>query len=535
MTTIDTHAGAPAGSARPGPVAAVANWLTSSDHKKIGRLMVGESIVAAIAAAVIGTLIALERMGSGYSVFDGDAAPQLLALFRYLLVFGALAPLMIGLAVAVVPMQVGSRAIAFPRLAQFGFWAWDLGSVMVIISIIGNGGPGGGNSDLVDMYLLGVALAAAGLAAAATSVATTVLTSRAPGMGTDDVPAFSWGALVGSIAAVLTLPVAVGTVIYLYIDHTYAQAAFGGNKAVADHLHFSMTQPATFVFAAIAVAVLADIAPVTARTRQPLRAPMLAGVGLVAAGALGAVTQSQHMLSTDGSTGDTVRSAIPYLLFNGLPVLGVLVALATSLFVLKAGKPRVTAPFAFSFLGTGMVFVGMLGGMLQNIEAAGLSGTAFEEGATTYVVYGAAMALVGGLLHWAPKLWGVTVAEKKSLPLAGLALLGTVLSSFPNYIAGFADQPAGAVDGFSYDGPAGLWNGLTAAGHVLVALALLAAAGALISAVRSGQRASDDPWDGHTLEWAIPSPAPHDNFSELATVMSAEPVLDAKPKSEVSA
>ena len=283
MTTIDTHAGAPAGSARPGLVAAVANWLTSSDHKKIGRLMVGESIVAAVAAAVIGTLVALERVSSGYSIFDGDATPQLLALFRYLLVFGALAPLMIGLAVAVVPMQVGSRAIAFPRLAQFGFWAWDLGSVMVIISIAGNGGPGGGNSDLVDMYLLGVALAAAGLAAAATSVATTVLTSRAPGMGTDDVPAFSWGALVGSIAAVLTLPVAVGTVVYLYIDHTYARVAFGGNKAVADHLHFSMTQPATFVFAAIAVAVLADIAPVTARTRQPLRAPMLAGVGLVAA------------------------------------------------------------------------------------------------------------------------------------------------------------------------------------------------------------------------------------------------------------
>jgi heme/copper-type cytochrome/quinol oxidase subunit 1 len=145
------------------------------------------------------------------------------------------------------------------------------------------------------------------------------------------------------------------------------------------------------------------------------------------------------------------------------------------------------------------------------------------------------MVAIGALLHWAPKLWGVAVPQGKTLPLVGLALLGTILSSFPNYIAGFADQPAGAVDGFTYSGPIGLWNGLTAAGHALVALSVLATAGAIVSALRSGERAGDDPWDGHTLEWAIPSPAPHDNFEALATVSSAEPVLDAKPKSEVSA
>ena len=81
-----------------------------------------------------GVLLGLERMSNGYAIFPGDAATQLSALFRYLLVFGALAPFMIGLAVAVVPMQVGSRAVSFPRLAQFGFWAWDLGSVVVIVA-----------------------------------------------------------------------------------------------------------------------------------------------------------------------------------------------------------------------------------------------------------------------------------------------------------------------------------------------------------------------------------------------------------------
>ena len=535
MTTIDTHAGARVGASQPNLVARLGAWVISSDHKKTGRLLIGEALVASVAAAVIGAMLGLERMSSGYGIFNGDATPQLVALFRYLLAFGVLAPATLGLALAVVPMQVGSRAVSFPRLAQFGFWAWDLGSVVVIVSIIGNGGPGGGNRNLVDMYLLGVAVAVIGLCAVAVSVATTVLTSRAPGMTTDLVPVFSWGGLVGSIATVLSLPVLVGTIAYLYIDHTYTATAFGGNKGIDEWTRFAFTQPATSVFAAIAVAVLAEIAPVVAGARQPLRGPALAGVGLVSTGVLGAVTQSHHVLVTDGGLADTVKSAIPYLLFNGLPVLGTLVVLGASMFVLKAGKPKPGSSFAFALLGTGMILLGMLGTMLQNIKAAGLAGTSFEEGATTFVVYGALMVVIGGLLHWAPKLWGVIVDDKKALPLVGLALLGTVLSSLPNYIAGFANQPLDAADGFDYSGPMGLWNVLVAAGHVLIALSVVAVALAIVLAVRSGATAPDDPWNGHTLEWAIPSPAPHNNFASLATVGSAEPVLDAKPKSEVSA
>lgn len=535
MTTIDTHAGAGARAENNSLVTRVAAWVISSDHKKIGRLMVGEAMVAGVAAAVLGVLLGLERMSEGYSIFAGDATPQLTALFRFLLVFGFLAPAVIGLAVAVVPLQVGSRAVSFPRLAQFGFWAWDLGSVLVIVSIIGNGGPGGGNANLVDLYVLGVGLVAVGLCAGAISVATTVLTSRAPGMTTDLVPAFSWGGLVGSVAAVLSLPVLLGTIAYVYIDHTYAKAAFGGNKGISEWMHFAFTQPATFVWAAIAVAVLADIAPVTAGARHPLRGASYVGIGLVSTGVLGAATQSQHMLSTDGSAADTLRSALPYLLLNGLPVLGVLVVLGSSLFVLKQGAPKVRAPFVFAFLGTGMVLLGTLCGMLQNVEAAGLAGTSFEEGATTFIVYGSVLAAMGGLLHWAPKLWGVQVADTFSVPVAGLGLLGVVLASMGNLVAGFADQPAGAADGFSYDGPRGLWNVLVAAGHAMTALSLIVVALALVDAVRNSRHASDDPWNGHTLEWSLPSPAPRDNFEVLATVGSAEPVLDAKPAQEVKA
>ena len=535
MTTIDTHAGAPAGSARPGAVLSALAWLISSDHKKIGRLLIGESLVAAVAAGVIGALLGLERMSEGYSIFAGDAAPQLTALFQYLLVFGVLAPVVLGLAVAVVPMQVGSRAISFPRLAVFGRCLWAFGSIMVIVSIAGNGGPGGGTTDLVDMYILGLIAAAAGLVAVATSVATTVLTSRAPGMTTDLVPAFTWAGLVGSLAGALSLPVLVGTSIYVYIDHTYARIALGGNKGVSEWVHFAFTQPATFVWAAIALGVLAEIAPVTAGARQQMRGPVLAGIALVSTGALGAVTQSQHVLNTEGALGDTVKSAIPYLLFNALPALGMLAAVGAVVFVLNSGRPKPGSSFAFAFVGSGMILLGMLGNLVLNITSAGLVGTSFEEGVTTFVTYGALMAVLGGVIHWAPKLWGVLVDDSVGIPVVGLALLGTVLASLGNFIAGFSGQPVESTDGFTYDGPRGLWNLLVAGGHVLVAISVIAVLLALFAALRSGERAPDDPWNGHTLEWAVPSPAPRDNFASVATVGSAEPVLDAKPNSEVPA
>ena len=253
MTTIDTHVGASTHSTGLSFIASVGQWVTSSDHKKIGRLFIGLSLLFAAAVGVISALIGFERIDpEAAQIFDADAALQLVQMNRHFMVFGLLAPLLVGIAVAVVPMQVGARAIAFPRLAQFSFWTWTFGSVLVLVSFIGNGGPGGGNTDLVDLFLLGVALVLVGLMAAALSVATTVLTSRAPGMTLDRVPMFSWSALVGSSAMLLSLPVSVGTLIYLYVDHTYSQAAFGDNKALTTWTNWVYAQPQTFVLVVFA-------------------------------------------------------------------------------------------------------------------------------------------------------------------------------------------------------------------------------------------------------------------------------------------
>jgi heme/copper-type cytochrome/quinol oxidase subunit 1 len=495
MTIIDTHVGATTHAQGAGSafVVSVGQWITSSDHKKIGRLFIGTSLLSALLVAVLGLIFGLERMSPAHmQIFDGDATLQLFSLYQFALVFGVLAPLFVGIAIAVVPTQIGARAVAFPRVAQFGFWAWLFGALMVDISIIGNGGPGGGATDLVDLYLLGVALAAVGLLAASLSVATSVLTARAPGMTLDRVPAFSWSALVGSIATLLSLPVMIGTIIYVYVDHTHAQLIFGGNKGINSFLGWSLSQPMTFVFVIMALGVLAEVAPVTARTEQPLRPIVLAGLGIISTAVLGAVTQSSQILDWAGTNSDKVQNVLLHSLFNGLPLLGMLIVVLLSLLCLKVGTPRVTASFALSLLGVLMIIVGVLGNGLYTLKPASLDGTVFSEGVVLYLVYGGLLSALGALSHWAPQLWGRAIDNTKLLGLALIGLLGTILASFPLYIAGFADQPANAVMGFDYDGPIALWNVLSGLGHALIALTVLGFIALLIDAVRNGEAVSQE-------------------------------------------
>ncbi|MGZ6993128.1 MAG: hypothetical protein ACXVKJ_18610, partial [Ilumatobacteraceae bacterium] len=160
---------------------------------------------------------------------------------------------------------------------------------------------------------------------------------------------------------------------------------------------------------------------------------------------------------------------------------------------------------------------------------ARLSGTVFEEGTWLYIVYGAVLCALGAVTYWGPKLWGRMIPDKLVLPLAALGFLATVLAALPFLIAGFAKQPANATE-FDYSGPQNLWNGLAAAGHVLMFITVLAFVGLAARSFTKGPTAGDDPWDAHTLEWATSSPAPYANFAEVHSVASAEPLLDLKPR-----
>ncbi len=205
------------------------------------------------------------------------------------------------------------------------------------------------------------------------------------------VPFFSWSALITSIAMVLVMPVFVGTLIYLFLDHRNARDGFGGNSGFYTWAGWLFTQPATYLFAIPAIGLFAELLPVTFRKRTPARGVMIAGLGLISVAALAAVTQQNvQRLPWSGSElnlddlGTKVEDLVPFTYFNLLPLLGMLIVILMGLALAKPQKgvrPNVNPAFAFGLFGYGMVFVGMLGTVLYAVDDLALQGTVFEEAA----------------------------------------------------------------------------------------------------------------------------------------------------------
>ncbi|MFV0306400.1 MAG: cbb3-type cytochrome c oxidase subunit I [Desertimonas sp.] len=535
MSTIETTPdglSAAAAAESDGPPFVGLQSIASTDHKVIGRAMAVTALVIGVAVAVIGVLLGLERIGGDDALLDAGALPQLFTAFRVGLIYGVVAPLLLGIAVAIVPLQVGARSLAFARLAAAGMWTWLGGIVLLILSLATNGGPLGGDADMVDLFLAAHALVVIGLGAIAVSLATTVLTTRAPGMRLGRVPFFSWSVLIASIGLLIVLPVVLGDLIYLFVDHRQGRAIFGGNAGIASWLDFAWTQPTTYLFALPAVGLLTELAPVVFAKRTPLRPVVYGGLALVGIAALGGASQRAHLVDWSSDTWQVVGDLVLWAFFLGLPILGVLQVLGIVGLVAKpdkgAGAPAVSAPFAFAVVGTLMVLTGMIAGAVNQLIDLGLVGTVFEEAALVFVVYGGVLGAMGAITYWMPVWTGYTIGAKQAFGLAALGLIATVLAAAPYLIAGFADQPAGTGI-YDYDGPAALWNVLVTVGHALMAVVIVGFLGLVVQALTGRSAAADDdPWHGHTLEWKTTIPAPVDNFAEPPTVRSAEPVFDLR-------
>lgn len=533
MSTIDTHPEAAASTPRELP--ALASWILSADHKQVGRLFVGSALVVAVGSLVVAIMLGVERIDAeGFQLLEDGAVVQLFSLYRVLVAFGVVAPILLGVAVAIVPLQLGARSIAFGRLAAAGFWTWLVGIVLTVASVLANGGPGGGDADMVDLFLASMVLVALGLAMAAGSVATSVLTTRAPGMRLSRVPMLSWAGLVGSVALLVTLPTMVGTLIYMYVDHHYSRAAFGGNTGVLGWIDWTFSQPHTYVLALIALGVVADVLPVMARARQPMRHVMVVAISLAGVAMLGAVTQVTARVPWAGGAAEKIADLLPYLLFYGVPLLGAFLVLAVGLVGLRSGRPRMSAPLAFSVLGLLLLLAGMAAQMLFAWNDLDLSGTVFEEAQFTFVSYGALLVSLGAVCYWGPKLWGRRIPDTAGVLLALLGALAVLLAGGAYFIAGFVDQPAFSLDGFDYSGPQEALNAAATAGHGLLAIVVLAFVVLAVRSFAAGDAAGDDPWDAQTLEWATSSPPPAHNFAELAVVSSPEPLADLKPRGSVA-
>ncbi len=535
MTITDTRpddtpvadASAPSGPAMasaPPQVAGAAAWLLTGDHKKIGRLFIGAALVYAVAGMVIAALLGIERVdSSGTQILKLNAVGQLFSLYTLGMAFLFTIPLFLGIAICVAPLQVGARTLAFPRAAAASFWGWLVSSAVLIASYIMNGGPGGGDAKGVDLFLLSFAALVISLLLGAICVGATVLALRAPGMTIDQTPLGAWGFMVGAVMLVFTLPVLLAWLVLMWVDHRYGRIAFGGNFGIGPRIAWTVAQPQIYIYALPAIAVLAEVAPIFARRRpDPPQGTIMVGA-LTLMGVLGFGAYVQPVLYPQ------VTDRVFYKSMVIASVVPVLIVLLISLRVLGKDRPRLRAPLVFSLAATLVVLAGTVAGALSTFDRFDLTGTTWQQGQYELVVIGA--GLLGGfgaLVLWGPKIWGRLIPELAASAFGVLLFLCLLLMAGGNLAAGLLDQPFGETNYVGRSGT-GFFNVCVAAGAIAVLILTIAGVLLLMRGFAKGEPAGNDPWEGHTLEWATTSPPPIGNFSAaLPEITSDRPLLDAR-------
>ncbi|HEX2042400.1 MAG TPA: cbb3-type cytochrome c oxidase subunit I [Acidimicrobiales bacterium] len=554
MTVTDTPPEAPeapeeADAEEPAPVAAP--WPPATDHKVIGTIFVVVAVLSLVVSGAIALVMRAQLSGPDMDIVGRVTYGELFTLHGTLAVFGFLAPVWVGLATAVVPLQIGAARLAFPRLQALCLWVIVAGIAMMAASPFVKGGdvvsgwalsspiPEGpafrGNGP--DLLILGLGLVSVALVLAFTNLLVTVVKLRAPGLTLRRTPLFSWSVLVAGAVVLLALPVLVAGLGMLFMDRHYGGHIFrgftgslGGNPNVWPRLFWFAAYPLLWALLLPALGAVSDIVATFARRRLFSHARAVAAVGAVG------------VLAFAGWGSETPGLSRARLLFGAgaLLVLAPVASLVLNwLATLVTGRcqrqasPRSLAalPMVVALGFVTVLVVGLGGGAIAALTAGTSSHRNYWQVATQHTLFfgAATLGVVAALAYWAPKLWGRHLSDKGGKLTAVLLVGGMHLTFLPMFVLGIQNM---RVHLFTYEsgddfGPANL---VATVGAVVTVLGVAVLALDLLVSViaRRGRRADGDPWQGHTLEWATSSPPPGHNFDRLPEIRSEAPLLDLR-------
>ena len=528
--------------------------LNTVDHKRLGRLFIGFSLLFALAGTISDALVRFDLASdSGHTVLNLETFTQVFMFTRDSLVFGALIPFFLGVAMYIVPLQVGAPNVAFGRAAALSFWGWLISFGVLIGAYIGNGGPAGGWDAGVRLHLLALAGLVISLLIGAICVAVTTLTMRAPGMYMDRTPPFAWSALVTASMLVVSLGVVLGQIVLLYIDHGYGRHFLDGNYGIWPRIDWMYRTPQLFIYVVPVLGVAAEIMLAAARrwVFEPIALYFTMGlVGLFGFGAwanFGIVGEGADIV--DGLEGIVLVGLYAGALAG---VAGLLALLGFTVWQSRKW-PRPTTAVLAAFGAGKLVAVAALVGLIGagtdwlNIAGRGVDGnaplrlTTWVTGQQSLLIYGAGLLGALAALHWwAPKIWGRRLSE-----LAGWASFAAIGGGAflawlgPTLSGAFTEQPqfvyndpvlttryrgltdASGAEGLSIVGGIGVVIVLAGVGLVLLNLLISVGLG-------KGAEADADPWGGLTPEWLLDSPPPLGQSETLPDLSSGTPLLDAE-------
>ncbi len=514
--------------------------VTSADHKAVGRMYVATSFLFAAVALTELVLMRLQLLVPENTFIAPDLFDRLLSAYGVSALVLFAIPLALGLFSTVVPLQIGARGMALPRLHHLSYWLFLFGGVIIYLSFLYRPAQAGtialtplssaaflpshGN----DAWIVGLGVSLIGFVAFAVSMIATLRLNRAPGMVWRRVPPFSWSAGVVSWTLVVVAPIMIAALVMLMIDRQFDGAFFdpmeGGSPVLYEHMSSIFLAGAYISVVIAAFGAISEILPTFAR--RPQFGPGTIAGSLIALAVLAVLAWMQNMIA----------GAIPIglLYFAMLMALAAAVPAGLILFnwfaTLGAGNLRIGAPSLFALGAIFITFAGLVGEMVQSIPPVGwqLNNTATAWGDTHAALVGA--GVLGGfaaLHYWFPKLNGTMMSEGLGRGSFWALFIGAIVMIVPMQLAGLEGMP---VDGFKFYGDSGLdaLNAIATAGCLIFAAGfLLAMINAAVS-YNNGVAVGPDPWGGSTLEWFAPSPPPVHNFDLVPDVRSDRPLEDIR-------
>ena len=542
MTTVEDAAAfvdAPSRGARllqrPRATTGPWSWVTTVDHKKIAIMYGTLALTFFVVAGIEALFIRLQLATPNGTLLTAARYNEFFTMHGTTMVFLAGMPIAAAFGNYLVPLMIGARDVAFPRLNMLGFWIFAFGGLFLYSSFLLGGAPDGGwfgyapltSTPLANGYLPGrgpdfwaVGLIMLGIGSVATAVnfLVTILNMRAPGMTMMRLPVFVWMMLVIAFLTLFAMPPVTAALIMVFADrnfHTnFFNASAGGDPLMYQNLFWIFGHPEVYILILPGMGIVSEILPTF--SRKPLFGYAVVVFSGIAIGFLGWGVWAHHMFVS--GLGPVAVSA--FSLTTMLIAIPTGVKIFNWLGTVWGGAVRLRTPMLFALGFIAQFTIGGLSGVMHAIVPSDTqqTDTYFVVAHFHYVLFGGLMfGIFGGFYYWWPKFFGRALNEKAGKVNFWLMVVGFNLTFFPMHFLGFEGQPRRT---YTYDSGMG-WealNRLATVGAFIIALSVLIF---IVNAITSFRRPADapaDPWDARTLEWMTPSPPPEYNFAVVPEV-----------------
>ncbi|MCA1644377.1 MAG: cytochrome c oxidase subunit I [Chloroflexi bacterium] len=514
-------------------------WVTTVDHKDIGVLYLLTSLGFLVIGGFEALLLRVQLAVPRNTFLDPAAYDAVFTVHGTTMIFLVVMPILLGYANYIVPLQLGARDMAFPRLNAFSYWLFLFGGLVLYWGFLNGTPPDTGWFSYaplsekpfslesgVDYWALGLLVTSAGTIATGVNLLVTVVTLRAPGMGWFQMPVFTWMSLITAWLILAAIPALTAAQAMLLLDR-YLGAHFfdlshGGDPILWQHLFWYFGHPEVYIMALPAFGIISEVVPVFAR--KPIF-----GYGVIVASGIAiaflSVTVWAHHMFTVG-LGDVADA------FFGLSSMTIAVPTGIKVFswlaTLWGGQIRLHVPMLYALAFIVQFTIGGLSGVHFATVPVDwqIHDTYYVVAHFHYVLGGGSLfAILAGAYYWFPKITGRVLDERLGKWNFWLMVIGFNATFFPMHIAGLMGQPRRT---YTYpDLPGwGVLNFVETIGAFLMGLGVLVLVWDGVRALRRGREAGDNPWNAWTLEWATSSPPPAYNFAALPTIASARPLYD---------